>query len=54
MIEGYKELVKKDSSLMPLESSQFLEDDEIVGITVSIIQKDMMWHNDHHQQAIRD
>ena len=39
---------------MPLESSQFLVDDEIVGITVSMIQKDMMWQNDHHQQAIRD
>ena len=25
-----------------------------MGITVSMIQKDMIWHNDHHQQAIRD
>ena len=39
VMEGYKELVKQDSSLMPLESSQFQEDDEIVGITVSMIQK---------------
>ena len=44
VIEGYKELVKIDSSLMPLESSQFQEDDEIVGITVSMMQNDMMWH----------
>ena len=41
---------------MPLESStpRFQEDDEIVGITISMIEKDMIWHNDHHQQAIRD
>ena len=25
-----------------------------MGITVSMIQKDKIWHNDHHQQAIRD
>ena len=25
-----------------------------MGITVSTIEKDMIWHNDHHQQAIRD
>ena len=54
VIEGYQELVKQDSSLMPFESSQFQEDDENMGITVSMIQKDMIWHNDHHQQAIRD
>ena len=54
VIEGYKELVKQDSSLMSLESSRFHEDDEIVGITVSMIKKDMIWHNDLHQQAIRD
>ena len=54
MIEGYKELVKQDSSPMPLESSRFPEDDEIVGITISMIAKDMIWHNDHHQQANRD
>ena len=23
-------------------------------MTVSIIQKDMIWHSDHHQQAIRE
>ena len=39
---------------MPLESSRFQEDDEIVGITISMIEKDMIWYNDHHQQAIRD
>ena len=39
---------------MPLESSLFQEDDEIVVITVSMIQKDMIWLNDHHQQATRD
>ena len=54
VIEGYKELVKQDSSLMPLESSRFQEDDAIVGITISMIEKDMTWNNDHHQQAIRD
>ena len=54
VIEGYKELVKQDSSLMPLESLRFREDDEIVGITISMIEKDMTWNNDHHQQAIRD
>ena len=54
VIEGYKELVKQDSSLMPLESSRFREDDEIVGITISMIEKDVMLHNDHHQQAIQD
>ena len=54
VIEGYKELVKQDSSLMPLESSRFQEDDEIVGITINMIEKDMTWNNDHHQQAIRD
>ena len=41
VIEGYKELVKQDSSLMPLESSRFQEDDAIVGITISMIEKDM-------------
>ena len=25
-----------------------------MGITLSMIEKDMIWHNDHHQQAIRD
>ena len=54
LIEEYRELVIQDSSSMPLESSQFQEDNENVGITVSMIQKDMIWHNDHHQQAIRD
>ena len=54
VIEAYKELVKQDSSLMQLESSRFQEEDEIVGITVSMIEKDMIRHNDHHQQAIRD
>ena len=54
VIEGQKELVKHDSSWMTLESSRFREDDEIVGITMSMIEKDMIWHNDHHQQAIRD
>ena len=54
VIEGYKDLVKYDSSLMPWESSRFREDDEIVGITISMIEKDMIWNNDHHQQAIRD
>ena len=54
VIEGYKDLVKYDSSLKPWESSRFREDDEIVGITISMIEKDMIWNNDHHQQAIRD
>ena len=54
VIEGYKELVKQDSSLLPLESSRFQEDDEIVRITLSMIEKDMIWHSDHPQQAIRD
>ena len=53
VIEGYKELVNQDSSLIPLESSRFQEDDEIVGITLSMIEKDMIWHNDHYQQATR-
>ena len=48
--EGYKELVRYDSSLMSLESSQFGEDDEIVGMMVNKIQKDMIWYNAHHQQ----
>ena len=25
-----------------------------MGITLSMIEIDMIWHNDHHQQAIRD
>ena len=25
-----------------------------MGITLSMIEKDMIWYNDHHQQAIRD
>ena len=54
VVEGYKELVKQDSSLIPLESSRYQEDDEIVGITISMIEKDMTWNNDHHQLAIRD
>ena len=54
VIEGFKELVKQDSSLIPLEPSRFQEDDGIVGITVSMIQKDTIWHNDHYQQATRD
>ena len=54
VIEGYKGLVKQDRSLPPLASSRFLEDDEIKGITVSMIGNDMIWHNEHHQQAIRD
>ena len=54
VIEGYQELVKQDSSLMPFKSSQFQEDDENMGITVSMTKKDMIWHNDHRQQAIRD
>ena len=54
VIEGYKELMKRDRSLMPLESSRFQEDDEIMGITLRMIEKDMIWHNDHHQQAIRN
>ena len=52
VIEGYKELVNQDSSLMPLESSRFLEDDEIVGITLNMIEKDMIWHNDHQPSEI--
>ena len=31
VIDGYKDLVKQDSSLMPLDSSRFQEDHEIVG-----------------------
>ena len=31
LIEGYRELVRLDSSLIPIESSCFQEDDEIVG-----------------------
>ena len=54
VVEGYKQLVRQDSSLMPLESSQFQEDDEIVGMMVNMIQKDMRWHYEHHQQAIRE
>ena len=54
VIERYKELVRQDSSLMALESSRFQEDDEIVGITISVIEKDIIWHNDNQQQAIRD
>ena len=46
--------MKQDSSRVPLEPSQFQQDDEVVGITVSMIAKDMIWHNDHHQQVIRD
>ena len=30
VIEGYKDLVNQDSSLMPLESARFQEDDVIV------------------------
>ena len=52
LFQGYKELVRQDSSLIPLESCQFQEDDEIVGMMVNMIQKDMIWHNEHHQQAI--
>ena len=54
VIEGSKELVNQDSSLMSLESSRFQEDDEIMGNTINMIEKDIIWHNDHHQQAIRD
>ena len=39
---------------MLLESSRFQGDDEIVGITTSMIEKGMTWNNDHHQQASRD
>ena len=52
VIEGYKDLVKQDSSLMPLESSGFREDDEIAWITINMIEKDMIWHNDHQQETI--
>ena len=54
VVEGYKELERQDGSLMPLESSQFQEDDEIVGMTVNMIQKDVIWYNEHHQQAFRE
>ena len=54
MVEGYKELKRQDGSLMPLESSQFQEDDEIVEMTVNMIQKDVTWYNEFHQQAIRE
>ena len=54
MVEGYKELRRQDSSLMPLESSQFQEDDEILGMAVNMIQKHMIWHDENHQQAIRE
>ena len=53
VVEGYKELVRQDSSLMPLESSQFQEADEMVGMMENMIQKDMIWHNEHCQQATR-
>ena len=39
VIDGYKELVKQNSSLMPLESSRFQADDEIVGITIRRLKK---------------
>ena len=25
-----------------------------MGITINMIEKDIIWHNDHHQQAIRE
>ena len=54
VVEGYKELVRQDSSLQPLESSPFQGDVEIVGMMINMIQKDMIWHNEHHQPAIRE
>ena len=54
LIEGNREHVRLDSSLIPLESSHSQEDDEIMGITIDMIQKDVRWHNAHSAQTIRN
>ena len=54
LIEGYRELVRLDSSLIPLESSCFREDDEIVGITMDMIQKNVSWHDNQSALTIRN
>ena len=33
------------SSLIPLESSRYLEDDEIVNMTGGMVNNDISWHN---------
>ena len=34
-----------DSSFIPLELSQYVEDDEIVNMTMGMGEKDLSWHN---------
>ena len=46
--------MRLDSSLIPLEKSCFQEDDEIVGITIDMIQMDVSWHNNQSAQTIRN
>ena len=36
------------------ESSHFQEDDEIDGITMGMIQKDVSWYNNQSAQTIRN
>ena len=53
LIEGYRVLVGLDSSLIPLDSSCFQEDDEIMGITMVMIQNYVSSQNDQSAQGIR-
>ena len=52
LINGYQELVCLDSSLIPLESSRYLEDDEIVIITMGLVRKDICWNNLQFSEAL--
>ena len=53
LIEVYCELVHLDSLLIPLESSSFHEDDEIVDTTMGMIPKDISWQNEHFGLALQ-
>ena len=46
--------MRLDRSLIPIESSCFQGNGEIVWITMSMIQKDASWQTDQSAQAIRN
>ena len=51
-MNGYQELVCLDSSLIPLESLRYLEDDEILNMTMGMVKKDLIWHNLQFSEAL--
>ena len=52
LINWYQELVHLNSSLIPLESLIYLENNEILNMTMGMVKKDLNWHNLQFSEAL--